>query len=227
MNYAAKERAELSHRRLTLRWGSMLKQWAAARRSAWRLEPACTPLELLGRVDLLRNTDALWNVLERQGPELRRVDRAMCHVADCRWFHWKPPDEQFMEHSLQEIARRAALEVPGVKLARIRYLLAREEKAGRLQRTARGRYAHSPREWRWLEPEERYAHQEEDERSFARYQRAREHQADVLLVHYLVAQPVYRKAKPLRISDRTYYYRLARGLELFQSSFEIQGRFGD
>jgi hypothetical protein len=227
MKYAAKERAELSHQRLTLRWGSMLKQWAAARRLAWRLDSPRTPLELLRRIDLFRSTDALWDVLERQGPELRRLDRAMCHVADCRWFRHRPLGEQFMEHSVQELARRAALEVPGVKPARIRYLLAREEKAGRLQRTARGRYQQSPRDWRWLEPEERYAHQEEDERFFARYQRAREHQANVLLVHYLVVLPAYRKAKALSISDRTYYYRLARGLELFQSSFEIQGRLGD
>ena len=32
MNYAAKERAELSHQHLTLKWGSTLKRWAAARR---------------------------------------------------------------------------------------------------------------------------------------------------------------------------------------------------
>jgi hypothetical protein len=204
----------------------MLKHWAAARRLAWRLDPTCTPLELLGRVDLLRNTDALWDLLDLQEPELRRLDRAMCHVADCRWFHHRPL-EQFMEHSVRELASRAALQVPGVKPARIRYLLARDEKAGRLRRTARGRYEQSPREWRWLEPEERYAHQEEDERSFARYQCAREHQANVLLVHYLVVLPAYRKAKALSISDRTYYYRLARGIELFQSSFEIQSRFGD
>lgn len=148
----------------------------------------------------------------------------MCRVADCRWFHWEPPSwaEPFGEHSLQEIVRRAALEIPGVKPARMRHLLARETKAGRLKRTARGRYIHPPREWRWLEPEERYPHDEAEARWEDRARRFSQQNADVLLVHYLIPLPAYRKAKALGISDRTYYYRLAHALRAFEMWLEVE-----
>jgi hypothetical protein len=224
MNYAAKERAELSHQHLTLKWGSALKRWAAARRSVWSLDKR-TPLDLLRRIDFLRTSNTLWDVLDQHGPEVLRLDRTMCRVADCRWFHWKMPAwaEPYGEHSVQEVVRRAALEIPGIKPARMRHLLAREVKAGHLKRTARGRYIHPPPEWRWLEPEERYPHDEAEARWEERSRRFSQLNADVLLVHYLMPLPVYRKAKALGISDRAYYYRLAHALRSFQSYFEIEG----
>jgi hypothetical protein len=35
----------------------------------------------------------------------------------------------------------------------------------------------------------------------------------VLLVHYLIRLPAYRKSKAMGISERTYYYRLGQALE--------------
>ena len=105
----------------------------------------------------------------------------------------------------------------------MRHLLAREAKAGHLKRTARGRYIQPPREWRWLEPEERYPHDEAEARWEERSRRYSQLNADVLLVHYLMSLPAYRKAKALGISDRTYYYRLAQALRSFESYFEIEG----
>lgn len=79
-----------------------------------------------------------------------------------------------------------------------------------MKRTARGRYSYPPRDWRWLEPEERYAHAEAEARWEEKAQRSSQQNADVLLVHYLIPLPAYRKAKALGMSDRTYCYRLAR-----------------
>lgn len=215
MNYAAQERSARSRQYLTLKWGSSLKRWACERRSAWQMMSHESPLELLERINSLRTGGALWNLLGDKGPEVLEVDRAICQLANCRWYHWHPPSwyEPYMEHSLQDVVHRASLEVPGVKPARIRHLLAREARTGRLERTGRGRYIRAPREWQSLEPEERYAHDEEEERWYARYERARRRRADVLLVHYLIRWPAYRKSKALGMSERTYYYHIGHALE--------------
>ncbi len=178
------------------------------------------PLELLARINSLRAGGTLWDLLEDKGPEILELDRAVCQLAGCRWFHWEPPSwyEPYMEHSLQEVVRRASLEVPGVKAARIRHLLAREARAGRLKRVARGRYICPPREWNWLEPEERYEHDAQEARWQARAERSFRQGADVLLVHYLIRWPAYRKSKALGISERNYYYRLAGALEYLDAT---------
>lgn len=219
MQFAAQVRAGRSRQHLTLKWGPSLKRWAVARRAAWQIESHCSPHELLTRINSLRASGTtLWDLLENSGPEILKLDRAICFLAGCRWYHWIAPSwyEPCMEHSLQEVVHRASLEVPGVKPARIRHLLAREARAGRLKRTGRGRYIQPPREWYWLEPEERYAHDEQEARWEARAERLRQERADVLLVHYLIRLPGYRKAKAMGISDRTYYYRLAEALEYFR-----------
>jgi hypothetical protein len=186
-----------------------------ARREAWGLTKGCTPHELLERVATLRYGEGLWDLIKNDDRSVSEVDREICNLESCRWIHWKPPSgyEPYMEHSLREVVRRASLEVPGVKPARIRHLLAREAKAGRLKRVARGRYIHPPREWSWLEPEERYEHDAQDARWQARAERSFNQRGDVLLVHYLIQWPAYRKSKALSISERAYYYHLGGALE--------------
>ena len=226
MNYAAQERSARSRQHLTLTLGPSLKGWALQRRLAWQMAAHESPKELLARIDSLRVSDTLWDLLEDKGPELLEVDRAICRLADCQWYHWHRPSlyEKQMEHSLQEVVGRAALEVPGVKPARIRYLLAREEKSGRLTRTGRGRYICTPREWQWLEPEERSVYHEEDERSYARFERTRQQYMNVLLIHYLILWPAYRKSKALEISERAYYYHLGQALDVLGETVETYRR---
>jgi hypothetical protein len=223
MNYAAQERSVRSRQYLTLKWGPSLKRWAAARRSAWQIEPHYLPLELLARINFLRAGGILWDLLEDKEPEILELDRAVCHLAGCQWFHWEPPPpwyESYMEHSLQELVHRASLELPAVKPARIRHLIARDARSGRLKRTGRGRYVRAPREWKWLEPEERYERDEQDAHWQARYERSRQDRADVLLVHYLIRLPAYRKSKALGISERTYYYHLGQALDDFAGTYD-------
>jgi hypothetical protein len=222
MKSAVQERAARSRQHLTLKWGPSLKRWAIARRAAWQIEPHDSPLELLARINSLRTGGTLWDLLEDKGPETLELDRAVCSLAGCQWFHWEAPSwyKPDIEHSLQELVRRASLELPTVKPARIRHLVARDAKSGRLKRTGRGRYIRAPREWQWLEPEERYAHDEQDARSYARFERARQRHADVLLVHYLIRWPAYRKSKALFISERAYYYHLGHALD------DLAGTYG-
>jgi hypothetical protein len=219
---ASAERVARSHARLTLKWGPALKRWATARRVAWRIGTHCPPLELLARVNALRDGTP-WDLLEDSGAGILKMDRLICYLSGCNWEHWQPPTEWgwAREHSLREVVQRATLAVPGVKPARIRHLVARDARAGWLKRTARGRYIIAPREWMWLEPEERFEHDEQEARWEARFEQARKERADVLLLHYLIPQlPVYRKSKAIGISERTYYDRLAHALDCFGMSYQ-------
>jgi hypothetical protein len=216
MQYAAQERAARSRRHLSLKWGPALKRWALARRAAWRIEASCTPLELLARMERLR-AGARWELLEDEDFDLMLADRIMCALADCDWRR-SPPAELTSEHSLGELVQRATLAVPGLKPARVRHLLSRRVKAGRLERISRGRYAAAPWQWQHQEPVERFEISAADYRSWARCERARKNRVTVLLLHYLLPKlAVYRKSRALQISERTYYDRLAFALENFGS----------
>jgi hypothetical protein len=225
MQFAAQERASRSRQHLTLQWGPALKSWASTRAAAWRLGQHCPPLELLARIEKLR-AGAPWDLLEKDGADVRLADLIICSLSGCGWHDQLPPPEWTREHSLQELVRRATLEVPGLKPARVRHLLARDVKAGRLQRIARGRYAAAPWQWQHLEPEDRFELHEDDERSWARFERARKNRADVLLLHYLLPRlQAYRKSKALGIGERTYYDRLAHAVENFGMVFRPRAMF--
>lgn len=191
--------------------------------------PSESPLGLLARINTLRADVVLWDLLENKEAEILDLDRAICHVAGCQWFRLKPllGYEPPTEHSLQELVRRATLELPTVKPARIRHLLARDTKSGRLERIDRGRYIRAPWEWQWLEPEEReerHALNEQDARSYARFERSYRKHADVLLIHYLILWPAYRKSKALEISERAYYYHLGQALDVLGETVETYRR---
>jgi hypothetical protein len=218
MNLAAQERAELSRQHLSIRWGPALMRWATARRTAWSTDRNFTPLELQQRINILRAGDVLWDLLKDQGPEILKLDQTICQLAGCREFHRMPSQwqERPPEYTVQELVRRASLELPDIKPARVRHLLARDSRSGRLERTARGRYSRALSDWEFSAPEpyDQYEGSDEDERSEDRYRRSHEQSVEVLLVHYLIQWPAYRKSKALSISDRTYFYRLGYAFHL-------------
>lgn len=214
-------RAHLSRRRLTLKWGTRLAAWSMARGAAWHIDRHWTPERLIRQVEAHR-TGTLWQPLVYEPPELQVIDSWACRFAGCHWRRGASPVVPRAQR-VDDLWHQLKAEIPELKAARLRYLLSRDARRGRLRRVARGLYEVPPRRWRYADDDERDFLEREDEAQAqwwerrARWQRSRAH---VVMLHYLLPHlQTYRKLRILGISERTYYYRLAEALdELDQDS---------
>jgi predicted transcriptional regulator len=115
-------------------------------------------------------------------------------------------------HSVESLWIQLTKDMPDLSRQRVRNLVARLARKGRVQRVARGRYERNPTWWEYRRQRDGYS-DESEERWMARLAMAEHDRLNVVLAHYLLPHlPVHRKALRLAISERTYYDRLATAL---------------
>lgn len=213
---AAQERSERSRRRLAKSHGPLLRRWAGARRAAWNIDRSWTVEDLLKLIEA-RRTNTQWEKLDLVPEDIGRVDRHVQLLAGCLWGEHRRPPELPPELSINEIFSRMQVQFPQMTRPKLRELLYRAAKTGKLRRIQRGTYTEALEDWdRWDDLNEV---DEEEEKWWVREQRRRHACMNVLFVHYVLAHlSAYGKARYLGVSNRTYYDRLASALD------ELEGR---
>jgi len=212
-NYAAAERATRSRARLTIELGPIMREWARFRAAAWRVDRRWTTNTLIARTSALL-AGARLDRLTEAPTKIRVLDEQIFGWLAYRNLGRSTDDDRSATavHSVQSLWTQLTKDMPELSKQRVRNLVARLARKGRIQRVARGRYERNPTWWEYRRQGDAYS-DESEERWMARLAKAEHDRLNVVLAHYLLPHlPVHRKALRLTISERTYYYRLTTAL---------------
>ena len=191
-----------------------MREWARFRAAAWRVNRRWTTDTVIARTSALLAGTRL-DPLTKAPTRIRVIDEQIFGWLAYRDIDRIAKDQRPVEpfHSVESLWARLAQDIPDLSRQRVRNLVARLARKGRIQRVARGRYERNPSWWEYRRQHDGYS-DESEERWMARLAKAEHDRLNVVLAHYLLPHlPVHRKALRLAISERTYYDRLATALD--------------
>lgn len=220
MNYAARERAAISRRHLSKRFGPKLAQWGTERRGAWQVDDSWSVDRFRRHIEQLRSNYS-WQLLTGHA-DVVALDKWMQRYLRCvkirPFVRYRPREEDRPRRlSIDDIESKFRESQPNITRARLRTLLHRSARKGILFRVAHGQYEEAD-EYHWSKfPNPPWLDRDDDGYEQWRLRSALREDCRrlVLAAHYVLPLPAARKARQFGISERRYYYALSEALVWF------------
>jgi hypothetical protein len=227
VNYAARERAAISRRHLSKRFGPKLAQWGTERRRAWQIDDSWSVDRFRRHIEQLRSNYS-WQLLTGHA-DVVALDKWMRRYLRC--VQLRPVVRYSRINidlprrlSIDEIESKFRESQPNITRARLRTLLHRGTRKGFLARVAHGQYEQAD-EYHWSKhPDPPWLDRDDDGYERWRLQNARREECRrlVLATHHVLPLPAARKARQFGISERRYYYALGEALLWFLPDNEAE-----